>query len=99
MAGINMAVASIAMTSEEMDDIVERIAHRLRHEDGNHFKDIPPEQHVIHHQWTEMQMALDKTKVERNEAIIRIAQQWSVVAILSGAVAAFVAWWKGNHGG
>lgn len=94
-----MAVGSIIMTSDEMDELVGRIAHKLRHEEGNHFEDIPPEKHIIHHQWTETQMALDKTKIERNEAIIRIAQQWSVVALLSGALAAFVAWWKGNHGG
>ncbi len=91
-----MAVDSIAMTPDDMDQLTARVVDILRHDwpEG-----LSPEDHRGDHHWTAIQRKKEAVWIARQEAVTRTALQWSVVAILSGAVAAFVTWWKGNHGG
>lgn len=90
-----MAVGSLTVTPEEMDELAGRVIHLLRHEWG----DISPDEHSEDHRWTKAQRELQQVRKDRNEAVIRAAVQWSVVGILTAIAATIVSWWKGNHGG
>jgi len=89
-----MAVGSIAMTPEEMDELEGRVLKILRHEDT-----IEPKKHALHHRWAQSEIDAQIAAKERREAVTRAVIQWSVLGILGGIAASIAAWWKGNHGG
>lgn len=86
------------MTSDEMDDLVGRIAHTLRHEDG-HFDEITAEQHQTHHAWIELEMQEKITRIQRNEEVRRHVLKWGIVGVLGTAATAVWHYVTGNHGG
>jgi len=96
MAGIIMAVASLIMTPEDMDQLTLRVIDILKHDwpEG-----LSPEEHREDHHWTAVQREKERIWIARQEAITRAALQWSVVGILTAIAALVVSWWKGNHGG
>ena len=78
-------MAEHLMTTEEMDQLADRVVHLLRHEDGFidlYFGDMPPEQHRKHHHIYEAWIKEKQTRAARNEEIRRHVMKWGIVGVI-----------------
>ena len=80
------------MTPKEMDELVERVSHALRHE-----YEIPPEDHYKHHLWIRAEMEEKRVRTARNEEIRRHVQKWGIIGVLTFVAGAVYQYFARGH--